>query len=582
MPCNAPRFAVQRAKHKLPAVLLLLLLTTDQAHAVGFGLRPLTPTPTPMPTPMPTPRDDLLETYGNRTPFVDQAPNGVPIVQIAPTDEAGLSHNIWEKFNVTPKGLIINNAISDYNSQIGGSIQGNRRLQQSAKGILFQVAGTTPSQLRGPIEIAGEKAALIISNPNGLVIDGARLINIGRMTLATAIPRPDNTLRVTHFGTNDVDITIEGDGLDATGADSVDLYAQALHLNAKLHAHDLSLRLGSQDIYYLNGTSSPNEHANLHKVLLDSSELGGMYADRITLVGSGAGLAVKLPSEVQVGGNVQISIEGEIQFPVDTAHLAVGGDLTLQAGSMDLPQLVEVGGNAQLTAKGDLRIHKMKVGENSGDGDLRLEADELYNDDEVSVTGDIELQIEHLWHYNEGGTLRTRNGNVLITTSAARIRLPKKTRSDDCGYLCEDVDTVTADIMRRVDADASTPNWPQPDSVALVIENLETLRNIHYSDDEDVSDHDPELQDLDIKRHHGTVSLIPRVTDDTPPHHLVVLTTHEKEEWRNKSGEKKKKAPTTKTSQEDFSGYDSLWDLPKLPPKRKRRLKNIFGSWLDD
>ena len=299
-------------------------------------------------------------------------PNGVPIVQIAPTDEAGLSHNIWEKFNVTPKGLIINNAISDYNSQIGGSIQGNRRLQQSAKGILFQVAGTTPSQLRGPIEIAGEKAALIISNPNGLVIDGARLINIGRMTLATAIPRPDNTLRVTHFGTNDVDITIEGDGLDATGADSVDLYAQALHLNAKLHAHDLSLRLGSQDIYYINGTSSPNEHANLHKVLLDSSELGGMYADRITLVGSGAGLAVKLPSEVQVGGNVQISIEGEIQFPVDTAHLAVGGDLTLQAGSMDLPQLVEVGGNAQLTAKGDLRIHKMKVGENSGDGDLRL------------------------------------------------------------------------------------------------------------------------------------------------------------------------------------------------------------------
>ena len=400
------------------------------------------------------------------------------------------------------------------------------------------------------------------------------------MTLATAIPRPYGKLRVTHFGANDVDITIEGDGLDATGADSVDLYAQALHLNAKLHAHDLSLRLGSQDIYYPNGTSSPNEHANLHKVLLDSSELGGMYADRITLVGSGAGLAVKLPSEVQVGGNVQISIEGEIQFPVDTAHLAVGGDLTLQAGSMDLPQLVEVGGNAQLTAKGDLRIHKMKVGENSGDGDLRLEADELYNDDEVSVTGDIELQIEHLWHYNEGGTLRTRNGNVLITTSAARIRLPKKTRSDDCGYLCEDVDTVTADIMRRVDADASTPNWPQPDSVALVIENLETLRNIHYSDDEDVSDYDPELQGLDIKRHFGTVSLIPRVTDDTPPD-LVVLTTHEKEEWRNKSGEKKKKAPTTKTSQEDFSGYDSLWDLPKLPPKRKRRLKNIFGSWLD-
>ncbi len=505
-----------------------------------------------------------------------QASNGVPIEQIAPPKGYwAVSYNRLDRFNVDSQGLIINNAKADYNSQLGGLIHGNPRLQQSAKLILNEVTGTEPSSLRGPIEIAGDKADLIISNPNGLVINGMRFINIGRMTLTAAPPRDrDDILRVAPSGTNDADITIEGDGLDATGADSVDLYAQALHLNAKLYAHALSLRLGSQDIDYPSGKASPNEEVNLHQVLLDSSELGGMYADRINLVGSGVGLGVKLPSEVQVGGNFQISVEGEIQF-LDTENLAIGGgDLMLQASSMDLPQLVKVGGNAQLTAKGDLRIHKMKVGENSGDGDLRLEAGELYNDDEVSVTGDIELQIEHRWHYNEGGTLRAPRGGVRITTSADRIRLPKKTRSDDCGFYCEDVETVTADIMRRTDADAMRPDYFRADSGTLVIENLQTLKNISADNSS------------------GGVQMIPRVADNTQPD-LVVVTTQVIEQYRNMPKAvgwdwglttrdfKGKKGIEMTRSRQDYR-YDQLWELPKFPPDppgEKWTLENIFKSW---
>ena len=550
---------------------------------------------------------------------MDYAPNGVPIVQIAPPNAAGLSHNIWASFKVESNGLIINNAISDYNSQLGGSIRGNQRLQQSAKVILNEVTGIEPSPLRGPIEIAGDKADLIISNPNGLIIDGARLINIGRMTLTTAIPRlNDNgdlqTLRV-NFGTTDVDITIEGDGLDAKGADSVDLYAQALHLNAKLYAHALSLRLGSQDIDYPSGKASPNEEVNFHQVLLDSSELGGMYADRITLVGSGAGLGVKLPPVVRVDGDFQISVEGNIQsvsppsvaigedgeiygkpeskfeqiilqtlaplvsafdvgsnvqFSSGSTTVAVGGDLMFEGASLDLPKSVKVSGNAKFVASGDLRTHDLEVGVGYSGSLLRLEAAELFNDGEVSVDGDLELQIEHRWHHNQGSSMIAYGGDVLITTSAARIRLPKKTRSDDCGRNCEDLDIVTADIMRRADAEASQPNLKQPDSVALVIDSLETLRNIKVRDG--LTDGSPDL-------HHGTIALIPRVTDDTQ-YDLVVFTTQETEHWRNKHG-KVKDSTTTKTNQEDFLGYDSLWDLPKFTPRPsacKWRLDNVFRS----
>ncbi len=520
------------------------------------------------------------------------APNGVPIMYIEQPNATGLSYNRLDSFNVGPKGLIINNWIADSappwnsfnrHSQLGGTILANWKLQQnSARVILNEVTGSTPSQLLGPIEIAGDKADLIIANPNGLVIDGARFINIGRMTLSTGRPTFNTNGSLQTLNVTGGDITINGDRFDTKGADSFDLYAQALKINGKLYAHALSLRLGSQSIDYSSGTASPNGQPNPRLMLLDSSRLGGMYADRITLVGSGVGLGVKLPWEVQVSDNVQISVEGEIQFLdtfLDTENLAIGGDLTLQASSIDLPRFVKVDGNAQFIAKGDLRTHALVVGTTTDGGNLRLEADELYNDDLVTVNGDIELQIEHRWHYNKNGRIVTPSGDVRITTSAARIRLPQKTRSDDCGRNCEDLDIVTADIMRRADAEASRPNWKQPDSVALVIENLETLRNINVVDS-------------------GVVAFVPRVrvTDNTPPGDLdvltagvwygvplflntallgyldalpgdldlVVFTTHETEHWRNKYHNKVLKDTTTKTNQEDFSGYDNLWDLPKF------------------
>ncbi|RTZ77123.1 MAG: hypothetical protein DSZ01_07260, partial [Gammaproteobacteria bacterium] len=260
-------------------------------------------------------------------PVADMVPNGVPIVQIAPPNAAGLSYNRFDSFEVDSIGLIINNSRSDradYDSQLAGSIKGNPRLQhESAMVILIEVTGSAPSQLRGPIEIAGDKGYgyktdIIIVNPNGLVIDGVRFINIARMTLSTGRPtfNDNGDLQWPGLQTLNViggDIIIERGGLDARGADSVDLYAQALQLNGKLYAHTLSLRLGSQSIDYRSGVATSNEAPNQRQMLLDSSELGGMYADRITLVGSGAGLGVRLPPKVvTLPGEIQISVEGEI------------------------------------------------------------------------------------------------------------------------------------------------------------------------------------------------------------------------------------------------------------------------------
>ena len=335
--------------NRILLTVLLLVLTTYQVHAaqkVGapcprpaghaqnrFSASPISPRNRP------TPGNCWPSTGGTGVsktasigpamspPVADMVPNGVPIVQIAPPNAAGLSYNRFDSFEVDSIGLIINNSRSDradYDSQLAGSIKGNPRLQhESAMVILIEVTGSAPSQLRGPIEIAGDKGYgyktdIIIVNPNGLVIDGVRFINIARMTLSTGRPtfNDNGDLQWPGLQTLNViggDIIIERGGLDARGADSVDLYAQALKLNEKLYAHTLSLRLGSQSIDYRSGVATPNEAPNQHQMLLDSSALGGMYADRITLVGSGFGLWVRLPPKVvTLSGEIQISVEGEI------------------------------------------------------------------------------------------------------------------------------------------------------------------------------------------------------------------------------------------------------------------------------
>ncbi len=121
---------------------------------------------------------------------VIQTQNGLQQVNIAKPSAAGVSLNKYSQFDVPGKGAILNNSPTLVQTQQAGYINGNPNLSpgQSAGIIVNQVLSNSPSQLNGFLEVAGQRAEVVVANPNGLVVNGGGFINTSRAILTTGTP----------------------------------------------------------------------------------------------------------------------------------------------------------------------------------------------------------------------------------------------------------------------------------------------------------------------------------------------------------------------------------------------------------
>ncbi|SDZ43171.1 filamentous hemagglutinin [Variovorax sp. YR266] len=253
---------------------------------------------------------------GNLRPTVLVAPNGVPLVNIQTPSAAGVSRNVYNQFNVGANGAILNNSRVNVQTQLGGFVQGNPYLATGpARIILNEINGGSPSQLRGYIEVGGQRAEVIIANPAGISVDGGGFINASRATLTTGTPQFNAIGGLDSFLVRGGTVTIDGAGLDASKTDYAAILARAVQVNAGIWASELKVVTGANEISADHSQVTPTAGTGAAPTFaLDVAALGGMYANKISLIGTEAGLGVRNAGSIGASaGNLVVTASGRLE-----------------------------------------------------------------------------------------------------------------------------------------------------------------------------------------------------------------------------------------------------------------------------
>jgi filamentous hemagglutinin len=271
----------------------------------------------------------------NQQATVLNAGNGVPLVNIQTPSAAGVSRNTYSQFDVQRNGAILNNSRSDVQTQLGGWVQGNPVLATgSARVILNEVNSNQPSALRGFVEVAGQRAQVVIANPAGITCDGCGFINASRTTLTTGTP-VFNGLSLDAYLVRGGLIDITGAGLQTLGSDYTDLIARAVKVNAGVWANQLQVITGLNQVsadantatsaVTKLGASQATDSAPAFAI--DTAQMGGMYAGKIVLVGTESGVGVRNAGQIGASaGQLSLSNDGQV---INTGQMQASGALSV-------------------------------------------------------------------------------------------------------------------------------------------------------------------------------------------------------------------------------------------------------------
>ena len=361
-----------------------------------------------------------------------------PVVDIAASNAAGLSHNKAGSFNVGKEGLVFNNNAgkAPVDTALAGKVNVNANLAgNAAKTILQEVTGTGATSLNGFMEIAGSKANLIIANPNGINVNGAGFINVDRAVLTTGRPNINTDGTLNGFTVEKGKINVAGAGImpvdqyQYAPASKLDIYAYAADINAEIWAQDEINVIAGKNQIDANGNPAAPLHSEGSGVNLDIGALGGMYAGKISLVGTNQGLGMKIGGNLAAQKNLSITNNGKIVFEenkretieIDGAQADVmtsitsGGDIIIDANNSDIEN------KAFLSARGKVDVELGGTLDNSG----KLIAGEEY--EEVEGSGNFKrnsanLSINAAKGLNNTGALDASNNlTIRVNEGAATL-----------------------------------------------------------------------------------------------------------------------------------------------------------------
>lgn len=337
--------------------------------------------------------------------------NGVPVVNIETANASGLSHNRYNRYDVELNGLVLNNGNNSLiarQSQLAGQVVSNLNLVQEARVILNEVVSTSRSTLAGFTEVLGGKADVIVANPNGITCNGCGFINTDRATLTTGTSNTTSEGSLTGFSVNRGDILIQGLGASASTQQIFDLVARSVTIDGKINTSangSLGITAGNNTWRYSDREVSATATGSTAPpaLAIDSTALGGMYAGRIRMISTEAGVGVRMLGEAAASADdftlssagrieIQSSVSAQRDLQISTTSASGNGDLAL------------TGSNASLSGQRNVALDAQV-------GQIKLTEGQIYAANNLTLTGAA------LSDTSASGLTRFAASNTTLTTT---------------------------------------------------------------------------------------------------------------------------------------------------------------------
>ncbi|HZZ11404.1 MAG TPA: filamentous hemagglutinin N-terminal domain-containing protein, partial [Paraburkholderia sp.] len=336
---------------------------------------------------------------GAHAPSVVQTRNGLDQVNINRPSGAGVSMNTYGQFDVQQRGAILNNSPTIVQTQQAGMINGNPNFGpgQSARVIVNQVNSSAASQINGHLEVAGQRAEVVISNGSGISVNGGGFINTSRAILTTGTPNFASDGSLSGFNVTGGNISVQGAGLNAGDTDQVDLLSRAVQANAAIYAKNLNVVTGANSIDHGTLTATPIAgDGPAPGVSIDVSQLGGMYANRIVLVGTENGVGVSLKGILAAdAGDLVLTTQGKL---VLASQANASGNIAINArdgidnsGTTYAQQNTTLGTGGALTNSGTIAAQQSTTASAASVSSSGTLASGVNGDGALAQSGDLNV-----------------------------------------------------------------------------------------------------------------------------------------------------------------------------------------------
>lgn len=351
----------------------------------------------------------------SQRPNIYQHSDGIKIINITNPSSSGVSHNKYTQFDVSKKGVILNNGTDRYKTQLVEFVNPNILLAQSAKVILNEVNSPNISQLNGYIEVAGPKAQVIIANPAGITCNGCGFINADRATLTTGKPLVENG-KLTGYQVERGHIYVTGQGLKNTGQDYTDIIARSVKINAELWANKEINVIAGQNNVGTDLSFTENKKDEIYQDRfnygIDVSALGSMYAGKITLSANEQGVGVRNSGTLGVSaGDLNINANGII---INNNYMTAKDSINFNSSEIRNNTTIESGKNLNIQSQYVENFGKISAGEqftadsgyilNTNDiksKNVQLKAQYVKNYGVIEASNDITMKANNTYNANK-------------------------------------------------------------------------------------------------------------------------------------------------------------------------------------